>query len=227
MWARRRHPHRRLPPVQAHKPARPRPTRPPRLRRQRTARTRRCLRRARHGAPGVTAGPKAFAKSPVDATDSVVAAPRRGMTAGRAQGRRKRRGHDWGARLPRRIPGRDCDHGQRPGCRVDGEPASRTASEQGAGPLGFTGTTRTTATAPAGLVQVAVEVHEQYRPAAPHDVANRPRKSGTPIMRTLRNRGSKDPSRIPQGYAEWLMGHFLYQESRPNSDITRSRIKEV
>jgi hypothetical protein len=26
--------------------------------------------------------------------------------------------------------------------------------------------------------------------------------------------GTKDPSRIPQGYAEWLMGHFLYQESR-------------
>ena len=89
------------------------------------------------------------------------------MTAGRAQGRRKQRvpigvrGHrdeflDATAAMDSVL-----------GAASDGEPVSPTASEQGAGPLGFTGTTHTTATAPAGLVRVAVKVTSNTVPLLP------------------------------------------------------------
>jgi hypothetical protein len=53
------------------------------------------------------------------------------------------------------------------GAGSHGEPASHTASERGAGRLGFTGTTRTTAATPSGLVQVAIEGTNDTVPLLP------------------------------------------------------------
>ncbi|MDT5224610.1 MAG: hypothetical protein QOG19_2017 [Mycobacterium sp.] len=111
--------------------------------------------------PEVAAGPKAGATS-TDTIKDVAgsAAVDRSGAAASTRGRKRRKG-TVGARGYRDefLDATATLESAVSALRAvsNGELASHTASERGAGPLGFTGATRTTAAAPAGLVQVAVE----------------------------------------------------------------------
>ena len=111
--------------------------------------------------PEVAAGPKAGATS-TDTIKDVAgsAAVDRSGAAASTRGRKRRKG-TVGARGYRDefLDATATLESTVSALRAvsNGELASHTASERGAGPLGFTGATRTTAAAPAGLVQVAVE----------------------------------------------------------------------
>jgi PPE-repeat protein len=118
--------------------------------------------------PEVAAGPRAAATSSHTVKDVVgSAAVDRSATAAptRARQRSKATAGARGYRDEFLDVTATMDEG--PSAASNGKPASHNASESGAGPLGFTGITRTPGTAPAGLVQVAVEGTSNTVPLLP------------------------------------------------------------
>ena len=103
--------------------------------------------------PGVSAGPESRTKSPDIAADAVGAAAAAGAGAALARGRRRRR-----SRVRAGVRGyRDefLEATATIDAPANAEPTSHTASNQGAGPMGFTGTAPTSAAHATGMVQLS------------------------------------------------------------------------
>jgi PPE-repeat protein len=156
--------------------------------------------------PEVAVGPRAGATSTQTVKDVVgSAAVDRSAAAAPTRARQRSKGTAGARGYRDEFIDATATMDEAPSAATNGELASHSASERGAGPLGFTGTTRTTGTPPAGLVQVAVGGTSNTVPLLPttwHTDANESRDSDNANSPSGSTGGTKNPSRIPQEYAE-------------------------
>ncbi len=103
--------------------------------------------------PGVSAGPESRTKSPDIATDAVGAAAAEGAGSALARGRRRQRSR--GKAGVRGYRDEFLEATATIDAPANAEPTSHTASNQGAGPMGFTGTAPTSDAHATGMVQLS------------------------------------------------------------------------